>query len=217
VIAGEIYYSSGPSRAFVWSGGRSLRLLPPGISHVTGISSDGSAVVGWTTINGHDRGVRWTAADRLTRIAILRGSDGSYPRGVNFDGSVVVGGSWGGSRPFRWLDGTGIFALPVASTGATAVDFDGSIVAGCSRSTSDGIRWVIGSTTQAQDLQSTLLALGAAGQHWCATSISADGTVIGGFEQSLGKAWVARLPLPTNSAGLSSQYGHAQRVDAFRR
>ena len=56
------------------------------------VSGDGSVVVGIS--GGHSgQAFRWTAADGMVGLGRPPGDFYSYARGVNDDGSVVVGGS----------------------------------------------------------------------------------------------------------------------------
>lgn len=109
----------------------------------------------------------------------------SYPRGVNADGSVIVGASEAslGLEAFRWTSEEGMVGLgdldggPFASF-ARAVSADGEItVGGAHTGVSRGARWIgIGPPTQLPEFKGG----GIGGAR--ASAISADGTIIAGYD-----------------------------------
>ncbi len=108
-------------------------------SSATGVSADGSVVVGsstrtpmWTT-----EAFRWTQATGMVGLGDLPGgSFYSDANGVSADGSVVVGISniGNGSEAFRWTQATGMVGLGNLSgwnsSSASGVSADGSVVVG---------------------------------------------------------------------------------------
>src|ERR1039458_988701 len=191
--------------------------------NTTGVSGDGSVVVGTGGIQPYEGGnlyyaFRWTASSGTVGVG---GGNYSFASGVSADGSVVVGTSgyiWViGSQAFRWTAGSGMVVLGYLpggnSSSATAVSADGSVVVGTSSSVSGGqaFRWTAGTG---------MVGLGylPGGTGSSATGVSADGSVIVGTSSSgsVGQAfrWTASsgmvglgyLPGGTNSsaAGISA-------------
>mgnify|MGYP006193284809 CR=1 FL=1 len=183
-------------------------------SSATGVSADGSVVVGsstrtpmWTT-----EAFRWTQATGMVGLGDLPGgSFYSDANGVSADGSVVVGISniGNGSEAFRWTQATGMVGLGVLpggyfSSSALGVSADGSVVVGYSDSENEAFIW--NSTQGMRSLKQVLTNdYGLNLNGWDLTSanaISADGLTIVGFGTNpLGQseAWIARLdgePVP---------------------
>jgi len=139
----------------------------------------------------------------MVRLGILAGT----ARGVNADGTVVVGDASG--QAFRWVNGTmtGLDFLPGGNQSqAKGVDAGGKVVVGDARDASGALqasRW-----TAETRMQSVLTLLQAAGvvtmagwQLRSANGVSADGTVIAGDGvDPLGQfqGWIARLPPEDN-------------------
>lgn len=140
--------------------------LPGGAgSFATGISGDGSDVVGFgDRTESPLRAFRWTPESGMQDIGTLGG--GATARAVSFDGTWIVGQSHGasGQRGFRWSSGTGMQELPMAD--AVDVSDDGSVVVGF------GLRWRNGAVTR----------LGGEGGCNCsANGVSGDGDVAVGW------------------------------------
>jgi probable HAF family extracellular repeat protein len=86
-----------------------LGTLGGGESYASGVSADGSVVVGWAyNAAGQGRAFRWTASGGMQDLGTLGGS-WSVAYGVSADGAVVVG--WAenaaGYRAFRWTPWSG--------------------------------------------------------------------------------------------------------------
>src|ERR1035441_7594918 len=191
--------------------------------NTTGVSGDGSVVVGTGGIQPYEGGnlyyaFRWTASSGTVGVG---GGNYSFASGVSADGSVVVGTSgyiWViGSQAFRWTAGSGMVVLGYLpggnSSSATAVSADGSVVVGTSSSVSGGqaFRWTAGTG---------MVGLGylPGGTGSSATGVSADGSVIVGtsssgsggqafrWTASSGMVGLGYLPGGTNSsaAGISA-------------
>jgi uncharacterized membrane protein len=103
------------------------------------VSGDGLVVVGDDFVNASSdkKAYRWTSGTGMQDLGFLARLGGppqeSFARGVNFDGSVVVGIS--GGMAFRWTQATSMVNIGPASDGsnpaaAYAVSPDGSVVVG---------------------------------------------------------------------------------------
>ncbi|NEX48601.1 autotransporter domain-containing protein [Pseudotabrizicola algicola] len=140
-------------------------------SAASGVSADGTVVIGSANTNDGMRPFRWTQSGGMQNLGVLY-DDYTTARGVNADGTVVVGTS--GNRAFRWVDGVGmsdIGTLAGGNTTANAVSPDGSVVVGYS-TVSDlqlAYRWT---ETSMESL--------ITGTHSEAFGVNSDGTVIVG-------------------------------------
>jgi uncharacterized membrane protein len=141
-----------------------------GDGDATGVSADGSVIVGWRS----DRGYRWTADGGVEFL------DVGWPWGVSGDGSTLVG-EWD-ERPVRWEPAAVPHDLePLAGGGskgvALAASYDGSVVVGeiySSELTAGGaFRWTE---------ESGLVTLGGSTGRSRALDVSADGSIVVGWE-----------------------------------
>jgi probable HAF family extracellular repeat protein len=184
-------------QAFRWtasSGMVGLGYLPGGTnSSATGVSSNGSVIVGTSSSSSGDQAFRWTAGSGMVGLGHLPGDSGSSASGVSADGSVIVGlsSSASGHQAFRWTAGTGMVGLGYLPGGtysyAAAVSADGSVIVGTSSSASNSqaFRWTAGSG---------MVGLGylPGGFYYSfATSVSGDGSVIGGTTGIQAFRWTA--------------------------
>ena len=186
--------------AFRWSGGTmsGLGYLPGGgRSIATGISSNGSVVVGFgPSSTSAAEAFRWTASTGMIGLGSLPSGGLSQATATNANGSVVVGNTDQGEA-FIWTAKKGMVGLTGLNQ-ANAVSAQGSIVVGQS-ATLNATVWT--RQTGADSIQQLLLADGInslAG--WVlldATGISADGTIIVGDgidPQGNNEAWIADIP-----------------------
>ncbi|MCZ8360190.1 MAG: PEP-CTERM sorting domain-containing protein [Microcystis sp. LE19-388.1G] len=174
-------------------------------SSATGVSADGSVVVGsstrtpmWTT-----EAFRWTQATGMVGLGDLPGgSFSSSANGVSADGSVVVGISniGNGNEAFRWTQATGMVGLGNLSgwnsSSASGVSADGSVVVGtASDSGGEAFRW-----TQATGM----VGLGNLFGGYLSRSpgVSADGSVVVGYSTSNYEA--SRWTQATGTVGLGN-------------
>jgi probable HAF family extracellular repeat protein len=181
-----VAWAAQPSLAqrLIWLG-----TLPGGSeSAATGVSADGSVVVGWAQDTaGKARAFRWTAAGGMEDLGTL-GGDESGAAGVSADGSVVVGVAYnaaGDRRAFRWTEAGGMQDLGTLPGGgwseAYGVSADGSVVVGISGRRA--FRW-----TAAGGMQD-LGTLGGSGS--AAYGVSADGSVVVGISGRRAFRWTA--------------------------
>jgi probable HAF family extracellular repeat protein len=127
--------------------------LPGGalFSNATGVSADGTVVVGFGHSASGTEAFRWSVGTGMVGLGDFPGGTFfSQASGVSADGSVVVGdGSSGsGTQAFRWTSTGGMVGLGDLAGGgflsaAFAISADGSVVVGRSESASGGeaFRW----------------------------------------------------------------------------
>jgi probable HAF family extracellular repeat protein len=193
-----------------------LGYLPGGewFSSASGVSADGSVVVGSSDSASGNEAFRWTQATGMVGLGNLEWEWGSFgdASGVSTDGSVVVGYSSNelSFEAFRWTQQTGMVGLgdllsSVDTTSrffsiASGVSGDGSVVVGDSQSVNGQEAFIWNSTQGMRSLQQVLTndyGLDLTG--WFlneANAISADGlTVVGSGTNPNGQteAWIASL------------------------
>src|SRR5262245_9439614 len=120
----------------------------------TGVSADGSVIVGASDSALGNGAFLWTAAGGLVSLGFLPGRDSSGATGVSADGSVVVGGNFSSEKGSATADvlrapavggvvGRGAVLGGGSSCLATGVSADGSVVVGASDSAlgNEAFRW----------------------------------------------------------------------------
>ena len=169
-----------------------------GMRSPSGVSGDGSIVVGNDNINGAT-GLRWTAATGFVPLS----SGTASPTAISDDGSMIVGVGIAALRiaPIRWTPSEGVTFLP-APTGSIdsrplSVSGDGTIAAGFtsfSGQVTQATRWV--------GTQPNLLPFLPNGDtNSMAYAISTDGsTVVGSAGLSPGNVHAVRW---TETEGIS--------------
>ena len=155
-------------------------------SRVSGVSADGSVVVGWSRLElGHREAFRWTAQDGMVGLGALPGDEHqeSVANAISADGSVVVGWSESDLWPrqaFRWTAEGGMVGLGDLPGGsgrseANDVSADGSVVVG--NGSKMAFRWTV------EDGMNSMEGLptgeGVEDSSY-ATAVSADGSVVVG-------------------------------------
>lgn len=175
-------------RIFRWThaaGTQEIPLPPNEFSRVSGVSQDGSAVVGsYRLPGGQNRAFRWTPSTGAQPIPGL-GDHASYATGVSDDGQVIVGSTntpGFTSRLFYYRVGSAaVEVLPgitTASPSSVRVSADGSTVIGSSAnfpSGQTGFAWT----------PSLGHVVVGAGLRTIPISVSADGGIICGIAYPL--------------------------------
>lgn len=169
----------------------SLGALPgSGVSRGVAVSGDGSAVLGVSILGTGSipRAFRWTLATGPVDISPYQSSLGSFPGGINADGSVISGNAHtpAGYIGFRWTESGGMQSmgtfpgLPERSS-ASGVSGDGLTIVGST--TSRAYRW-----TQAGGFQSLGTLPGSSFS--TAVAVNGDGSAVVGHA-TLGPGEVA--------------------------
>jgi probable HAF family extracellular repeat protein len=150
-------------------------------STATGISDDGTVVVGQSFSSDGPEAFRWTAGGGMVGLGVL--SNANFESGANAvsgDGAVVVGSSkntLGDSEAFRWTSGGGMVGLNAPpgdvlfNTTANGASADGSVVVGGGQPAplqDSAYRWTAATGMVTIGLDSA------------ATDVSADGAVVVG-------------------------------------
>lgn len=143
VIVGWARTSGSTFSAIRWteaSGLVDLGSLGGGVTMASGVSADGSVVVGMGDTGTHREAFRWTQETGMVGLGDLPGGDSwSIAEAVSSDGSVVVGVSESalGREAFRWTEATGMVGLGdipggIFESRAHAVSDDGHVIVGLS-------------------------------------------------------------------------------------
>jgi uncharacterized membrane protein len=177
-MCGAIFLASGAAWGIPFQGLGALE--PGGNSAATGLSADGSVIVGYASLDGAQTGFRWTAAGGMVPIPRPDGMAQAWASGVSADGSYVCG--WASSNPptaagtegWRWNTSGAMDILAVADKEVVAkgISGDGSTVVGAADS--QAFAW-----TAAGGLDS-LGGLSAPPFRSAANAISSNGLVIVG-------------------------------------
>jgi len=150
-IATLLCLAGGQGRA--WANFIPLGDLPGGLflSRASGVSADGSVVVGSSVSASSLEAFRWTPGEGMVGLGFLPGFPTSGASAASANGSVVVGTSLGPSEEeaFRWTAAGGLVGLGVLPGGegglssALVVSADGSLVVGVSDSSAgrQAFRW----------------------------------------------------------------------------
>lgn len=166
-----------------------------GITYKTGISADGSVIVGETLGAPQTRIVRWTKEAGASDLGTIAGYDPNlYFSAMNTDGSTIVGygiDNFGNQNLIRWTSAGGLEDLGALNGGsmeASAISNNGGVIVGSSDlgPYHDAWRW-----TAAHGLERLDTLTGNNNDNY-ATGVSGDGsTIIGrGYNSSLDyEAW----------------------------
>ncbi|CAG0993371.1 hypothetical protein PHYC_02422 [Phycisphaerales bacterium] len=209
VVVGLNEYGSG-GLAFRWTqaeGMTSLGFTRPGhfFSEATAVSLDGVTIVGISFGASTSDAFAWTSATGMMILPGLPGTTTADARGVNFDGSIVVGAS-GSEHAVMWRNGVPIdlgLAPGYFVSRAEAVNDDGTVVVGSVRTFSDQYAAVWTPQTGMRTLVDFLALHGvtvpAGTSPLIATGVSADGNTIVGYTGLPGQVrqgFVATIPSP---------------------
>ena len=147
VIAGTGVLTGGAAGAFRWtqaSGPTSLGDFQSTNVYVTGMSSDGSVIIGNAGNGLNTTGYIWSskaAGNKLGQLSKLNGDDHTNALAVSPDGSLVVGDSiqtGASSRRVRWTSKTTPILLDPADPGTPAWGCGGGPFSTCSGTSTDG-------------------------------------------------------------------------------
>lgn len=216
------------SESAMWSregGFVSLGDLPGGdtFGFATGISANGSTVVGFGSDEDGTHAYRWTKADGIVAIGDLSGGEfRSMATGISADGFTVVGGSSSvfsgaeASEAFRWTQDSGMVGLDdlpggIFASSATDVSADGSVIVGIAHSERGSEAFVWDEQHGMRSLYDLLLAdptIAPQLEGWAfhaAVAVSDDGrTIVGDGTNPNGEreGWLVRIdsaPVPEPS------------------
>ncbi len=157
VVGQRIVTGSAAWKPYLWTsstGMQAFSLSTFTLGAGSGVSGDGSFVVGRDTISSEAQRVQYDTA-YLGLGDLPGGAFRSYSRGISHDGSVVVGSSFTSTSPvveeaYRWTESGGMVGLgflpgaPASGDSiAWAVSGDGTVVVGRSDSASgdEAFRW----------------------------------------------------------------------------
>ncbi|MFQ3611999.1 MAG: hypothetical protein SNJ72_10960 [Fimbriimonadales bacterium] len=167
---------SNQRRAVRWlnSSVQTLGTLGGSVEVATGVSSNGTVIVGWTrSASWGDRAFRWTedTGMQILDLSVL-GSGDMQALAVSADGTTIVGSH--GSNGFIWTAGDGARSLGFGA--AYAVSADGTVVVG-----GDSNAYVWTPDRGKQELNTLYAGLLTDGSYFSgAYAVSADGRFIAG-------------------------------------
>ncbi len=174
-------------------------------SEAYAVSRDGGTIVGRSTDFVDGEAFVWTEGAGMEALPHLPGLTTTLARGVNFDGTIIVGES--GARPTRWLNGQVVdlgVASGVARAAAYAVNDDGTVIVGDSTRDGVGLASVWTPSRGAELLADYLAAFGVAVPPDLSLTkcyaVSADGRTFAGYGVSASgsgvRGYVATVPTP---------------------
>ena len=148
---GNTYYTQG-----LWTQGSGWQILMPplppgggqldyGVASVDDLSGDGTTVVGlfWLPAIGKAHAVAWTQASGPVDLGATPGKS-SRAKGVNYDGSVIVGwdeSAIGGARsPAVWLNGQRTNLAPNHAGEVWCSSLDGQTIGGFQRDSTNSTK-----------------------------------------------------------------------------
>ena len=185
----------------------------------SGVSDDGSVIVGGLVANGLQRAVRWVNAGAAQDLGFLPGASYAAADRVSGDGNVVIGDGrssntvGSGVEAFRWTQGGGMVGLGDLAGGVfdshgLGVSRDGAVIVGFGTSANgaEAFRW-----TQGGGMVSLGDFAHAGATNSSARGVNGAGDVIVGYGTDTGgqKAmlWDARHGMRNLQSVLLSEYG----------
>ncbi|MCW5934950.1 MAG: hypothetical protein KIT45_11760 [Fimbriimonadia bacterium] len=195
IVVGSMWHSSGIARAFRWETfqeAQDLGVMAGGVhSEATGISANGSVIVGYDTTNSDQsvlsrRAFLWTSGT-MTPLSTLSGYIGSEATAVSADGSLIVGACYdasGNAHAVLWTSPTQVTDLGTlggAASRANAISADGTTIVGWAMTNAavgHAFLWRAGQGMQ--DLGTLPNGFSST-----ATSVSADGSAVVGIDYVL--------------------------------
>jgi uncharacterized membrane protein len=224
VVLGATHAPPVGNKVFRWTENQGPVDLDVPVGYVTGVSADGSVVVGndyEAVVNG---AYRWTEATGAVDLGNLPGNDlNTHATALSADGLVVVGyvdvdvdGDWF-AQAFRWTQEQGMVTLfgPPSyanSSESTAISGNGSVVVGCgpAGAVQQDRVFIWDALHGTRNLHSVLVDdYGLNLDGWRLehpTDLSYDGTVIVGYGTNPSgdtEAWRAVIPEPSTFALLA--------------
>ncbi len=217
-----VVVGTGLSRPYRWSatdgqvdlGG--LPGNPSGSGGASGISADGSIIVGWSDNGLTSEPFRWTQPGGMVGLGTLPNAS-TRAEAISSDGSTIFGTGTRGSgisrqTPFfSWTDAAGMVEIGTpgptgGSAGVKHASADGSHFAGYIANAGDtrnAIRW-------SQGTFQLLGTLPFSERYWTATCVSADGSIVLGWgsgTSDLGFYWDPVHGMRSLRAVLTQEYG----------
>ncbi len=194
------------------------------VSIATGVSGDGSTVVGYALDGSGYEAFKWTAGGGFTSTGVPARAPTSVIKlitngptpAVSWDGSTIAGGNMLTDQAFRWTEGGGEQPLGDLTAGslstATGVSGDGSVVVGFDESdtgTREAFRWT----------ESTgMVGLGSipgGSDDSQANEISADGSTIVGVSDPTTEFHAFRWTTDEGMVALEDYSGNITSSSAF--
>ncbi|MCA9290937.1 MAG: hypothetical protein KDA25_07400 [Phycisphaerales bacterium] len=229
IVGDSLHSTTNTFESYRWTAAEGLvglGTLPGGTidESITGdCSSDGSIIVGASTSALGFEAYRWESTTGMVGLGDLPGGPvNAWATGVDATGATIVGYGTtdAGHEAFRWTEATGMVSLgdlPGGAHGSWAVDVsaDGSVIVGFANDTgevgdADAFIWTADAgMVDLRTLLVTQYGMGDELSGWdlaVATSVSADGSVIGGWGTNPAgdfEGWIIRLPDTACSADLN--------------
>jgi probable HAF family extracellular repeat protein len=185
-IAGRL----GTANIYRWTSVGGVELLPnlagATQSIALAISGDATTVVGHQLVPAPTKPYKWTAAGGTVPLAGT--SNGGTARGVNADGSIIVGSIPSPASAVRWVSENEAHLFG-ANGAAYAVNADGTVVVGHVTPPGPGTfghayRWVFNGVTSDPPVETDLGVIAGADElqrRSLAQAVSADGSVVVGY------------------------------------
>jgi probable HAF family extracellular repeat protein len=214
VIVGDLPTPAG-NRAMRWTSTTGAVALPDfpgstGSTTATGVSADGSVVVGYLQ-EGSGAPFYWTESAGVVPLAIPAGAVRAFAKGVSADGTTIVGSAYYGNRneAVVWKVGGGLNVLDDfggTNDEALAASADGSVVVGHADPLLgfDSGAFIWDAQHGTRSIYDVLKSAGINMNGWrleTATDVSADGlTIVGVGVNPAGfpEAWIATVPEPSS-------------------